>query len=115
MSRYYEMDIEVSGIVPDKMDEILDVIRDEWNIDDVYEQSDTCLNVIGRSTLSGGETEEEFSRRLSQEIWRVNGQFCKVIVRATYLEELPYETYTFDQAEYDVWGDKEPDTDGSAD
>ena len=33
-------------------------------------------------------------------IWRANGSFCEVVVNATYLEDLPYETYTLDESDY---------------
>jgi hypothetical protein len=38
---------------------------------------------------------------MSVAIWRANGGFCEVVVNATYLEELPYEIHSLDQADYD--------------
>lgn len=40
------------------------------------------------------------TERLSLAIWRANGAYCDVTVRATYLEELPYETHCLDEADY---------------
>lgn len=34
-------------------------------------------------------------------VWRANGKFCDVSVHATYLEDLPSETYSFDEADFE--------------
>ena len=44
--------------------------------------------------------EEQFTERLSVAIWRANDGFCEVVVNATYMEELPYEIHSLDQADY---------------
>ena len=59
------------------------------------------MQASAQHSLCGGETEEEFTERLSVAIWRANGGFCEVVVNATYLEELPYEIHALDQADYD--------------
>jgi hypothetical protein len=59
------------------------------------------LQASASDWLCGGESEEQFTERLSVAIWRANGEFCEVVVNATYLEELPYESHTLDQDDYD--------------
>jgi len=99
MSRFYEMSVEVSGHDPAKMAQIQEAAEEEWSFDDWYDSGEN-LTASGQGNLSGGETEEEFTERLSLAIWRTNGGFCRVSVDATYLENLPYETYELDESDY---------------
>jgi hypothetical protein len=103
VSRYYEMSVEIKA-PPSKLEAIKTAANGEWNFgddgDDWY-TSDGTISAAGRSNLTGGESEEEFSDRLMTAIWKANGAYCEVTVRATYLEELPYETYTGEQEKYE--------------
>ena len=58
------------------------------------------MHASAQGNLCGGESEEEFTERLSLAVWRANGGYCSVTVDATYLENLPYETHTLDEADY---------------
>jgi len=105
MSRFYEMSVEVSGHDPAKVAEIQAAAEQEWPFDDWWfagEEDDAAatMHASGQDNLCGGETEEEFSERLSLAIWRANGGYCRVSVDATYLENLPYETHELDEADY---------------
>ena len=104
MSRFYEMSVEVSGHDPAKVAEIQAAAEQEWPFDDWWfagerRREQRCTHP-GRDNLCGGETEEEFTERLSLAIWRANGGYCHVSVDATYLENLPYETHELDEADY---------------
>ena len=59
------------------------------------------MQASAQHSLSGGESEEEFTERLSLAIWRANGKFCDVSVDATFLEDLPYEIHTLDENDYE--------------
>jgi len=105
MSRFYEMSVEVSGHDPAKVAEIQAAAEQEWPFDDWWfagEEDDAAatMHASGQGSLCGGETEEEFTGRLSLAIWRANGGYCRVSVDATYLENLPYETHELDEADY---------------
>ena len=54
-----------------------------------------------RHPLCGGESETDFTERLLLAIWQATGAYCDVAVGATYVESLPYETYTLVEADYD--------------
>ena len=54
----------------------------------------------GESSLGGGTSEEEFAESLAHAIWKANAGFCSIRVIATYLEDLPYEDYDFEEDEY---------------
>ena len=58
------------------------------------------MHASAQGNLSGGESEEAFTERLSLAIWRANDKFCHVTVDTTYLENLPYETHVLDESEY---------------
>jgi hypothetical protein len=105
MSRYYEMYVEIDGYNPNLRAEIEDAASQEWTFDDwsalkgPLDKSDRIptLTAGGRSNLCGGESEDEFAHRLTVAIFRANKGRCKVRVTATYLENLPCETYEFDE------------------
>jgi hypothetical protein len=106
MSRFYEMSVEISGHDPAKATEIRAAAEEEWPFDDWRgcpwdESQGTAMHASAQHQLCGGESEEQFTERLSVAIWRANDGFCEVVVNATYLEELPYEIHSLDQADYE--------------
>ncbi len=100
MSRYYRMQVEISGYQPGRIDAIKTASEKEWSFTDLYEQRDGTLTASGEESLYGGESEEEFTERLSLAIWKANGEFCQVTVDAYCLEELPYDTHCLDEDDY---------------
>ena len=100
MSRYYEMDVEILGHAPEKEDQIKMAAEEEWPFRDWWSTGEGDIHASAQSTLGGGESEEQFTERLSVAIWRANGSFCEVMVNATYLEDLPFETHTLDESDY---------------
>lgn len=105
MSRYYGMSIVLSGVKSEKIDPVKQAAEAEWAFDSWFcnrwGPRSHQLITSGNSNLCG-ETEEEFAERLARAIWAANGEYCEVEVNATFLEELPYETYCFDQEDYDL-------------
>ena len=99
MSRYYNMSVTISGTDSARTEEIKAAARAEWAFEDWYPHED-ALSASNDGYLAGGETEEEFTERLSKAIWLANGGFCTVEVTAIYLEELPYEWYCLDEEDY---------------
>jgi hypothetical protein len=109
MSRYYEMSVEIRGYNNSYKTNIVSAAEEEWNFDNWYEH-ENYLNASGQSNLCGGEGEDEFATRLAKAIWKANGGFCNVEIIATYLEDLPYENYTFDEDEYNRLNKKDEQT-----
>jgi hypothetical protein len=99
MSLFYGMSVDVSGNRPEATDAIKDAATSEWPFGD-WTEVNKKLSAYGEGRLGGGETEREFTERLSVAIWRANGAFCDVSVSATYLEDLPSETYSLDEDDY---------------
>jgi hypothetical protein len=104
MSRFYDMSVEISGYDPAKAKEIQAAAEVEWPLEDWWSANDEpgeAMHSSAQGSLSGGETEEEFTERLSLAVWRANGGYCRVCVDATYMENLPYETHELDRSDYD--------------
>ena len=106
MSRYYEMSVEISEYNQAKAAEIQAAAEQQWRFDDWLvsrnpNQSVAKMQAFGQHWLCGGEDEEQFTERLAVAIWRANGGYCCVVVDATYMEDLPYESHTLDESDYD--------------
>jgi len=95
------MTVEISGHDPEKVYKIQAAAEQEWPFDDWWSSDNGDMQTSAKDSLCGGETEERFTERLSLAIWRANGRYCEVIVNATFLENLPYEIHTLDQADYE--------------
>jgi hypothetical protein len=100
MSRHYEMTVTISGHDPAKESQIQSAVAAEWPFDDWSKQGEGEMCSCAQDDLCGGESEEVFAERLSLAVWRANGAYCKVVVKATYLEDLPYETHSPDEDDY---------------
>jgi len=99
MSRAYSMSISIEGVANEKVTAVKAAAGKEWPFDDWFEH-EGCLTASGDGSLCGGETENRFSRRLAKAVFEANGGPCQVVVDATCLEDLPYETYSFGEDEY---------------
>jgi len=119
MSRNYEMAVEISGHSPEKELNIRKAAEKEWPFEDWWAgaepnegQERPLLNSSAEGTLCGGESEEEFTERLSRAVWMANGAYCTVIVNATFLENLPYEVHSLDEQDYAQLMKKEEESHG---
>lgn len=100
MSRYYSMSVTITGAAPDHFEPIMAAASAEWEFDD-EDIHDGVLTASGDAQLFGGETEQQFAERLAKAIWKANGGPCRVDVTATYLDELPCESYSLGAGDYD--------------
>ena len=99
MSRAYEMQVEIIGLDPSREEAVKRAAESQWPFES-WPPYDDRLLAYGEGRLCGGETEEAFVERLTHAIWNANGKFCSVEVRATYLDDLPHETYSFAEDQY---------------
>ena len=100
MSRYYSMFVRIAGPAPERIDAVKSAAEAEWPFEDWILGGEDVLTAVAEDSLCSGETDDEFAQRLAKAVWAANGAFCKVEVHATYLENLPHETYSFDQEDY---------------
>ena len=106
MSRAYAMQVSAESFKEEKRADIEEAIEEEWTWDYSHkneEGSSTLIYMSGENSLGGGESEDEFSQRVAEAVWKANGKYCLVEVTCTYLENLPYEVYPFGQEEYDAY------------
>jgi len=113
VSRAYEMTVEIKDYRARNLPKIIRACCDEWDFepddftrqrtDPLKRRYDTVI-ATAQGNLCGGEQEHEFAKRLAMAVWKANGGFCLVEVRAVYLEELPYETYTYDEDDFKASG-----------
>ena len=110
MSRLYEMTVEIKDYKARNLKKIVRACREEWNFtpdDFIRDRTDPLAQrydkiiATAQGNLCGGEEEQEFADRLVRAIWKANSGYCYVEVHAMYLESLPYETYTFDEENYE--------------
>ena len=117
MSRRYDMCVTAEHLksVADLV-RVEDIVSGLWACDyntpagSRSEDGGLCVLAGGENYLCGGESEEEFSTRISEAIWEELGYYVEVTVRATYLEEIPFETHICAEEEYDYWLDGLKDT-----
>jgi hypothetical protein len=106
MSRPYNMDVEITEHDPARSHAITAAADAEWSFGEWSEgerldAAELLLTASGDGWLCGGESEAQFTERLSLAIWKANGCYCKVVVSATLLEMQPYKTHSLDQSDYE--------------
>jgi len=99
------MDVEVRSFNMKRRKAIEAAAKSEWRFSHKDKFGD-ILAFWGEDYLCAGESEEEFVERITRAIWEANGDFCKVRVRATYLEKLPFEVYELGLKEYKSFMEK---------
>lgn len=117
MSRAYEMHVEIENVSKDTVDTVIDACNDEWPFEEWHEDEESKksrkgnirLEAWGQSNLCGGEGEDDFSKRLKASIWKAAGKYVPVTVYATYLEDLPCESYESTEKEYEEWKKEDDD------
>ena len=107
MSRYYEMSVVVD-YSKERQAEIAKAAEEEWaGLEELADNAQLhstkgwVMEAYAEGSLCGGEQEEDFAKSLAKSIWQANEGFCNVEVRATYLEDLPYEVHSFGQEQYE--------------
>lgn len=108
MSRAYEMNVEIYNYDISRQRDIQEALDKEWGWGSDWWARDreidgktwTALANYGQGQLAGGESEEEFADRIAKAAWKANGKFCNVEVRTIYMEDLPYEDYSFNEDHY---------------
>jgi hypothetical protein len=108
MSRMYDIRVEISGFRKQKIQDIKDAANKLWDFDwEDFIPNLTCERLgwkpkydlcgQGQCSLGGGVTNKEFAKNLTKVIFKANGKPCKVLVLTTDLEDLPTDSYKFDE------------------
>lgn len=104
MSRYYRMYVEFTGFKKENHEAIEEAAKEEWPFEilNCYEDDESghWMDMEGEGNLCGGEGEDEFFERLRDAVWKANKGYCSVMVRAYYLEDMPFEEYMTSPDDY---------------
>ncbi len=104
MSRYYLMSVEVRKPNPARLRDIEIAAKQEWPFEEwTWSENQKLMNSYAESSLSGGESEDEFADRLTKAIWKANGRYCPVLVYATCLDDLPINHYELKKDDFAKW------------
>jgi hypothetical protein len=95
------MAVEIENYNLDKAKVIERAVMDEWPFDDFYSLKENTLWSCAEDNLTGGETEQEFAKRIAAAVWKANEGFCSVSLEAAFLEAIPTSIYSFNKAQYD--------------
>jgi len=97
MSRYYEIDLTVTGYAIERTDDIESAVGELWPFDDWWrskpEDEIAAISAGGSGNLGGGVSPEAFAEILAKVIWEKNGGFCAIEITVTFVEQAPHETY----------------------
>lgn len=108
MARRYNMEFTVHVKTKKECKTVLDAIKTRWKVEghnkpygcDDHEDFPYQMDAWGEGHLCGGLGEDEFSEQMAQRIWDVIGEFRPVLVRAVYMDDLPFNEYEFGDKEY---------------
>lgn len=109
MSRYYCMNIEIKEAETLESSTITSIVNELKNIWfseglEIDETEEGKKSIFGgaEGRLCGGEGEEEFSIRVADAVWSIAKKYLPISIKATYLENLPFEEYVFDEKDYSL-------------
>ena len=107
MSRAYRMEITVGDedeegglLTSAEVQSLSDTIQEHWDVEEESPVSDGVQVYYGENALYGGETEEEFTDRVSLAVWESLGRYILVQVEATCLEYIPSVPHSRDEEDY---------------
>lgn len=109
MSREYFLDVRVSDVPNAETCDVESAICDEvGNIEWHWSHGPRVSTGHGRgiTSLGGGESEDEASRRIARAAWKAARQFFGLDVGWTYIEE-PAATHNIGKPEFDATGGAE--------
>lgn len=105
MPTRYEMRLTAEHIDTFRLDRIDEACLKEWNFDKmtlivVTNNGYQILTGRGIGWLADGETEESFTDRLAESIWKANGGSCRVKIDALNLDDRPAVHHSRDGSDY---------------
>jgi len=104
MSTLYEMAVTITGQARHREEQIISSANAEWSSFAsswcVENTKSRLMSASGEGCLHLGESDIDFSERLVKAIFAANGVPCNVKVRATYLEDAPFEEYEYDEKDF---------------
>jgi hypothetical protein len=87
MSRYYGMSVTITGHKPELAEAIRDAATEEWPFEE-WDAGDEKLTAYQEYNLYGGESEEQFTERITLAVWRTNGAYTVQYLLAFLVQPL---------------------------
>jgi hypothetical protein len=98
---HLRLENEETYFTPDEYEQLEKVFELEWDLDD-SDHEGRRIDLSGESSLAAGESDAEFSDRISKALWGELGYYFEITVNAYYLDaEPPCDTYLRDTVDYD--------------
>jgi len=104
MSAYYRCAVTVEGIQEEKILPIANAIKAFWgcfdgsDIDLSHGKSGNMIQATGEGNIS--DPIAIFSQNLAIAVWKANQDKCEVTVDTVYMDELPTDSFHFDESAY---------------
>ena len=102
MSAHYRCAVTVENIAPGKLVPVANAVKGHWgDFDDssfFHNSKGDAFEATGEGSVSG--TIDIFSRELAIAVWRANEDKCEVTVDTIYMEDLPTDSFHFDESDY---------------
>lgn len=104
MSMFYRCGVYVKEFDRTRKDKIFEAIQSYWHFEEphIFESSvdDKERSIDSEGEANLGNEEHVFASNLAVKIWKANKDKCIVTVSMTCLEDLPTESYCFDDSNY---------------
>lgn len=102
MSQEYRCNVSIENFRSERTEEIVKAIKDFWCFTEVdtYAQGTEFNTITSEAEGNMRGPEKDFARDLAIEIWKANQDKCEVSVFLLCLEDLPYESFCFDEDDY---------------
>ena len=105
MNKYYRIEIMVKVPNEDRkavVNSLLEVIKKEWKHCEelttwYHDELITEYETSGEGNISGITGEEDKAREIAYAIWEAYGKDFEIEIEMTCLENLPFESYSFDK------------------
>jgi hypothetical protein len=102
MSRPYKMMLSVSSVMDHELPGLLDELQKEFTWEDYDVSPEAGVFVIsGEGALAGGESEEEFNRRIVRAVLRTLKRQVHTRVSCLYLGDQPWDEHYVTPEEMD--------------
>jgi hypothetical protein len=101
MSFSYHMTVEVENLPGERHEAVIAAVAAEWDYNTDYPEPEACtLRFTGYEDLAVSAPVSAFPEHIALTVWRANGGFCPVRVRAVHEEGGGAEDVEFSEQDY---------------
>jgi len=93
MSGTYDFEVQIDGYVVENKERIQEALSEFGNFKLVDHNGMLCATAVMIIRMD----DEEQSNAIARAIMKANGGRCEVLIRAYFLDDPPYNTYTYNK------------------